>query len=310
MIFNVGAESGGSWNPALNELGAKNILKNNTTSQTVNGVTFTVNEDGSVTANGTASNTTWLALYRSAIPMGNYILSGCPNGGGDNTYRMQLRKYSDSTDVTAKDTGNGSRFEIEDSTIEYVVHIGVSKGRTVNNLTFYPMIRYASITDDTYEPYSMTNKELTDSLGGLSFGYDSASGKYGYWTKEAGTDVFVPFKSGGLIEAELPFRHADIDCLAREYVTTTYRIDLTEVSTITFNASGGTTGNYDLTYGLCESVPTSSSQFENSKTVGVNNTSKSVTYDVSAYSGYYYLCFYYYIGTGAYHAYVKDLIFA
>lgn len=39
-------------------------------------------------------------------------------------------------------------------------------------------------------------KTLNDSLGGLSFGYDSASGKYGYWKKEAGTDVFVPFKSG------------------------------------------------------------------------------------------------------------------
>ena len=32
----------------------------------------------------------------------------------------------------------------------------------------------------------------------FQYGYDSTSGKYGYWVKEAGTDVFVPFKSGGL----------------------------------------------------------------------------------------------------------------
>ena len=34
----------------------KNLLKNNATTKTINGVTFTVNEDGSVTANGTATD--------------------------------------------------------------------------------------------------------------------------------------------------------------------------------------------------------------------------------------------------------------
>lgn len=38
--------------------------------------------------------------------------------------------------------------------------------------------------------------ELSQNMGGLKFGYDAASGKYGYWIKEADTDVFVPFSSG------------------------------------------------------------------------------------------------------------------
>lgn len=37
-------------------------------------------------------------------------------------------------------------------------------------------------------------KEVNDSLGGLSFGYDETEQKYGYWKKEADTEVFVPFK--------------------------------------------------------------------------------------------------------------------
>lgn len=31
----------------------------------------------------------------------------------------------------------------------------------------------------------------------FQYGYDSTSGKYGYYVKEAGTDVFVPFSTGG-----------------------------------------------------------------------------------------------------------------
>ena len=40
--------------------------------------------------------------------------------------------------------------------------IAINDGVTVNNLTVYPMVRLASDTDNTYVPYAMTNKELTD----------------------------------------------------------------------------------------------------------------------------------------------------
>jgi len=36
--------------------------------------------------------------------------------------------------------------------------------------------------------------KVSDSLGGLSFGYDETTQKYGYWKKEADTEVFVPFR--------------------------------------------------------------------------------------------------------------------
>ena len=34
--------------------------------------------------------------------------------------------------------------------------------------TVYPMLRLASDTDDTYQPYAKTNKELTEAIGDLS----------------------------------------------------------------------------------------------------------------------------------------------
>jgi hypothetical protein len=170
---------------------------------------------------------------------------------------------------------------------------------------------YSADAKTVGEEFAKVSDSLTaDNAQAFQFAYDSESGKYGYKVKEADTEVFVPFKSGGLIEAELPFKHIDIDCLAREYVTTSYRIDLTDVTTITFKANATTNNEYDFTYGLCDHVPTSTDEFELSTKIGLSSSVKSITLDVSAYSGYYYLCFYYYIGTGAYHAYVKDLIFA
>lgn len=42
-----------------------------------------------------------------------------------------------------------------------------------------------------------TFPQPSSSLGGLSFGYDTETEKYGYWKKEADSEEFVPFKSGG-----------------------------------------------------------------------------------------------------------------
>ena len=43
-------------------------------------------------------------------------------------------------------------------------YIRVKNGVTVNNLVFKPMVRLASDPDDTYQPYAMTNRQLTDNV--------------------------------------------------------------------------------------------------------------------------------------------------
>lgn len=133
----------------------KNLLKNTAKSTTMNGVTFKVNSDGSVTANGTASATASLVVHAKAqLKKGNYIMSGCPNGGSESeTYRATVDIWENDIYVkTCLNSGAEKIFSVGDgATVTY--YLMIFAGYTAENLTFYPMIRYADITDDTWEPY-------------------------------------------------------------------------------------------------------------------------------------------------------------
>ena len=142
-----------------NKLGAKNLLPLNIRTQVSNGVTFTVNPDGSISLSGTATGNIWVSVSDVSLAQGRYILSGCPNGGSENSYFM----YTSINDVTYADIGNGISFDIIDETIS--VTIKIISGTNTNGLTFYPMIRLASDTDSTYQLYAMTNRELTENVG-------------------------------------------------------------------------------------------------------------------------------------------------
>ena len=142
----------------------KNLLENTATSQTKDGVTFTVNSDGSVTCNGTSVGDSVLLIPVFTLPAGRYILNGCPNGGDQNT-TFKLLVYAN--DVwRINDTGLGGDFTLtESSTITIKIRIYI--GYTCDNLTFYPMIRKADIEDDTYEPY-IENTEVDVTIPAIS----------------------------------------------------------------------------------------------------------------------------------------------
>lgn len=155
--------------------------------------------------------------------------------------------------------------------------------------------------------------EVSDSLGGLSFGYDSASGKYGYWKKEADTEVFVPFKSG---ERELPyylgsFGHESVECARDTMTVSNFKFDLTDVQTITFSVIGTTSGFYPFTAGVCDVVPTIIDELLCTTEISVANTAVTATIDTSSLKGEYYLCFYSNMGvSGNYYRTVSDILFA
>ena len=129
-----------------------NLLQNTASSQTINGVTFTVNNDGSVICNGTSSAVATFAISIKLNSNINYVLSGSPKNGGIETYRLDLRNISYSVYNNTADNGDGINFTIEENGT-YLVCIRIAANYTCNNLTFYPMIRLASIQDNTYEPY-------------------------------------------------------------------------------------------------------------------------------------------------------------
>lgn len=129
------------------------------TTKTVNGITFTDNGDGTITANGTATDTATFTLGTTSEYLDynkSYILNGCPVNGSEGTYYIQ-------TNVSNWiDTGSGVEFMRDLSMAG--ASIVIAEGTTVSSLTFSPMIRLAVIEDDTYEPYAMTNQELTKSV--------------------------------------------------------------------------------------------------------------------------------------------------
>lgn len=149
--------------------GAKNLLKyNGYASGATNGVTYTINTDGTMTVSGTPQGTSpsyiEIQLNGNAVNIsqfcdGLHILSGCPAGGSDSTYRMYAAR------------GGYSRFDYGDGVLltetaltDVRLVIYIYNGYTANNLVFKPMIRRADITDNTYQPYAPTNRELYEML--------------------------------------------------------------------------------------------------------------------------------------------------
>lgn len=136
----------------------------------VNEIVWTVNSDGSITSSGTTSaDESNIVLWnRNTSPLklkaGKYILSGCPEGGSADTYSLVIIKTNgDTYEIVANDFGDGAEFELTEDTNVGVLCKVWSSGVTLND-TFYPMIRYASIEDDTYEPYVEDVQTQIDNL--------------------------------------------------------------------------------------------------------------------------------------------------
>ena len=135
-----------------------NIFENYTSGQSItsNGITYKINEDGTITANGTATANAVLDVGRNLtneFKEGTYIASGCPLNGSSSTYQITLFKTStETTTALGGDFGSGLIVSINETCYLWE-RIVIYKGQTVNNLVFKPMIRLSSIIDDTYEPY-------------------------------------------------------------------------------------------------------------------------------------------------------------
>ena len=148
------------------EIHGVNLLENKCTSQTVNGLTITVNTDKSVKITGTASTATNVIIQQVIAATENildnleigqsYIFSGCPAGGATNTYAMVMnqRTVSGGTVSYKYDTGNGYEFTYDGTFTSYQMMMQIWPAAGNVNLTFKPMLRKADIEDSTYRPYN------------------------------------------------------------------------------------------------------------------------------------------------------------
>lgn len=131
-----------------------NLLNyNSLESTTINGVAFTINDDKSITANGTATaNATFNLIggpgvYPLELEEGDYTLNGC-EGGSSSTYSMEIY---DGTTYRACQNGK-TTFNTTGTSIRF--YISVKSGVTVNNVTFYPML-VKGTEEKEYEPYGV-----------------------------------------------------------------------------------------------------------------------------------------------------------
>lgn len=132
-----------------------------------NGVTFTVNSDGSVNANGTAS-ATCNASSADIIGIGGEVtLSGCPSGGSSTTYQLWIFDRTANATTAIVDTGNGSTGTLIKDHV-YTVRIRIQGGYTVDK-TFYPMLRISADSAE-YEPYNGKDYNISLSNAGTVYG--------------------------------------------------------------------------------------------------------------------------------------------
>lgn len=98
------------------------------------GITWTSNEDGSITANGTATAMSSPGnVYTPQLINGHrYYVCGCPSGGSDSTYRMRFGSGAIS------ETGDGLIFTSDGT--QAALRPQVLTGTTVNNIVFRPQL--------------------------------------------------------------------------------------------------------------------------------------------------------------------------
>ncbi len=152
---------------ALADCGAKNQLMNNAVTKTVNGITFTVNTDGTFTANGTATATAILILNTFSnlnLSNGDYILTGCPECGSSSSYRLDITRTPGSS---INDIGNGASFAVGSSYTLNEIRCVILKDTVCDNLSFEPMIRRAELPAG-YQPYAPTNRQLYEMILAVS----------------------------------------------------------------------------------------------------------------------------------------------
>ena len=181
---NVRAISG--WDSVKVTRAGKNLLPNTAPDTiTKSGVTATKNSDGSITLNGTATanaNFEVCGFADRLMPFtckGQLTLTGCPADGSTTTYRLLAYFYKDGayTGTFFNDTGGGSTVDVDADHVYSI--ISVYNGQTYNNLIFYPMLRLASDTDGTYEPYNGNTYNISLSSAGTVYGgtLDAVSGE-------------------------------------------------------------------------------------------------------------------------------------
>lgn len=141
--------------------GVKNLLKNNAVSTVNNTVTFTVNNDKSIRVQGKPSS-----------GISEIVLSDLSELVDGQTYKLYGNQFTKHTSFQiVGGTGISNIYATPEGTEWTFIRANYTRAvvrqdneATTTDATIYPMITIPTITDSTYQPYSLPNTKITPEL--------------------------------------------------------------------------------------------------------------------------------------------------
>ena len=154
----------------LIDSGAKNLIQNIATSRTENGVTFTVNTDGTVSLTGTASATIWFPIMTNmSIDAGTYTVS---NGLADDTARVIISTTNSLSSRIFDSNESGYITKTIDAISGVNAYLRVASGKVTDGTVVKPMLctKAAGDASHAYVPYRPSYDELVARIEALESG--------------------------------------------------------------------------------------------------------------------------------------------
>lgn len=156
-------------NPAVTVYG-KNLINNTLSTSSNGGITYTTNADGSITINGTATNESYYKFdFQNKIPIKGVVLVLSIKGGAGKT-SITVGYFDKSGNVTnsiAYTDNNEKLFAYPDEAEQTRTFLTVPAGTVCDNVVVYPMVRVASIDDNTYELPTKQTLSTSHALHGI-----------------------------------------------------------------------------------------------------------------------------------------------
>ena len=142
---------------------------------TANGLALTYNDDGSIKVNGTPTDSSKNILIRLDFNNSNEADNDITSLAGEKIIAsvseetiagIQFKPgYFDTSDNAHQidhDIGVSGEYTFGSNAKYSRTYVTISAAYSYDNVMLYPMIRLASDSDPTYQPYAMTNRELTE----------------------------------------------------------------------------------------------------------------------------------------------------
>ena len=141
--------------PAKVTVCGRNLLKNGKSTTTINGIAFTVNQDDSITIQGTATEKAVLYLMGAVLQSGTaYTLSGGAIGWTGASLEVEITYANGAIEYRAVSTKPAYAFVTRPDAITRVrAYIKVDAGATVNGITLYPQLEFGTAATP-YTPYT------------------------------------------------------------------------------------------------------------------------------------------------------------